>query len=310
MTDREYLYISTIAQCGSITKAAEKLFIAQPSLTQSLQRIEGRYGTSFFRRGKSSLHLTEAGQHYLEAGEKIQQLYDQMVNEISSVSEEEQGQLNLGFTTFQGRMLLPEVLMRYRERFPMMTVNLFESSTGQLEQLASEGRLDVALIHTPFHDLQFNQIPLYKESFHLAISPLDPGYEAARLCMESSGQVTPELMNTLRFILPASNYRIRQVAERVCSTAGIVPKISYCTTNFLTSLSLAEKGLGATFVPRSYAKYYAPESQLLCIPFPAAWNANWELMAVYGGKRELPKPCLELIRIIQEHIDSNPEVFV
>ena len=304
MTDREYLYISTIAQCGSITKAAEKLFIAQPSLTQSLQRIEGRYGTSFFRRGKSSLHLTEAGQHYLEAGEKIQQLYDQMVNEISSVSEEEQGQLNLGFTTFQGRMLLPEVLMRYRERFPMMTVNLFESSTGQLEQLAREGRLDVALIHTPFHDLQFNQIPLYKESFHLAIS------EAARLCMESSGQVTPELMNTLRFILPASNYRIRQVAERVCSTAGIVPKISYCTTNFLTSLSLAEKGLGATFVPRSYAKYYAPESQLLCIPFPAAWNANWELMAVYGEKRELPKPCLELIRIIQEHIDSNPEVFV
>lgn len=310
MTDREYLYISTIAQCGSITKAAEKLFIAQPSLTQSLQRIEGRYGTSFFLRGKSSMHLTEAGQYYLEAGEKIHKLYDQMVHEISCVSEDEQGQLNLGFTTFQGHMLLPEVLMQYRERFPMMTVNLFEASTGQLEQLVSEGRLDVALIHTPFHDLQFNHIPLYKESFQLAISPADPSYEAARQCAEAGGQVTPGLMNSMRFILPSTNYRIRQVAERVFSTAGIVPKISYCTTNFLTSLSLTEKGLGATFVPMSYARYYAPDSHLLWIPFPATWNANWELMAVYGEKRELSKSCLELIRIVQEHIDSYPEVYV
>lgn len=310
MTDREYLYISTIAQCGSITKAAEKLFIAQPSLTQSLQRIESRYGTSFFRRGKSSLHLTEAGQRYLEAGEKIQKLYEEMVYQISSVSDVEQGQMNLGFTTFQGRMLLPEVLLRYRERFPRMTVNLFETSTGQLEQLVSEGRLDVALIHTPFHDLQFNQIPLYKEPFCLAISPLDQGYETARECLDSFGQVTPELMNALRFVLPSTNYRIRQVAERVCATAGIVPKISYCTTNFLTSLSLVEKGLGATFVPLSYAKFYAPESSMLYIPFPPVWNATWELMAVYGEKRELPKAVLELIRIIQEYIDSNPEVYV
>lgn len=310
MTDREYLYISTIAQCGSITKAAEKLFIAQPSLTQSLQRIESRYGTSFFRRGKGNLHLTPAGQHYLEAGEKIQKLYEEMIYEISSVSDVERGQLNLGFTTFQGRMLMPEVLVRYREQFPLMTVNLFESSTGQLEQMVNEGRLDMALIHTPFHDPHYNLIPLYKEAFYLVISPLDPEYAEARKCMEDSEQVTAELMNNLRFVLPSSNYRIRQVAERVCAAAGIVPKISYCTTNFQTSLSLVDKGLGATFVPLSYAKFYAPESSLLYIPFPPAWNATWELMAVYGERRELPKACLELIRIIQEYIDSNPEVYV
>lgn len=310
MTDREYLYISTIAQCGSITRAAERLFIAQPSLTQSLQRIESRYGTSFFRRGRTSLHLTDAGQRYLEAGEKMQQLYEEMVYEINSASEEERGQVNLGFTTFQGQMLLPEVLVRYRERFPMMTVNLFEASTGQLEQLVSEGRLDAALMHSPFFDLQFHTIPLYRESFSLAVAPSDPGYDTARQCLEVSGQVTPELMNTLRFVLPSTNYRIRQVAERVCSLAGIVPKISYCTSNFLTSLSLAEKGLGATFVPMSYARFYAAGKDLLYLPFPPAWNATWELTAVYGEKRELSKSCLELIRIIQEYIDSNPEVYL
>lgn len=309
MTDREYLYVSTIAQCGSITKAAEQLFIAQPSLTQALQRIETRYGAALFQRGKNSLHLTQAGQHYLEAAEKITRLYDEMTYEIGSASGMERGQINLGFTTFQGSILLPEVLACYRERFPLMTVNLHEASTSQLEQLVSEGRLDVALIHSPFHDLEFHYIPLYREHFCLAISPLDPVYPAAKECHDAGGQVTSGLMHNLRFVLPFSNSRIRHVAERVCSAIGVVPKINYCTTSFFSTLSLVEKGLGATFVPESYARFYAKENELLYLPFPPAWNATWELMVVYGERRELSKSSLELVRIIQECIDSNPEVF-
>ena len=59
MTDKEYKYIATIAECGNITKAAEKLFIAQPSLTQSLHRIEEDYGASFFYRCHDGVRLTE-----------------------------------------------------------------------------------------------------------------------------------------------------------------------------------------------------------------------------------------------------------
>ncbi|MDE6456625.1 MAG: LysR family transcriptional regulator, partial [Dysosmobacter sp.] len=65
MTDREISYVSTIARCGSITQAAEQLFIAQPSLTQALHRIEAEYGTVFFHRRQGVLRLTAAGQAYL-----------------------------------------------------------------------------------------------------------------------------------------------------------------------------------------------------------------------------------------------------
>ena len=71
MTDKEYKYIATIAECGNITKSAEKLFSAQPSLTQSLHRIEEDYGASFFYRCHDGVSLTEAGANSMAAAHKM-----------------------------------------------------------------------------------------------------------------------------------------------------------------------------------------------------------------------------------------------
>ena len=77
MEYREMLYIRTIAKYKSITKASEELFIAQPSLTQALHRAENEYGAVFFYRSKTGLKLTDAGQMYLDAAEKMENLYNE-----------------------------------------------------------------------------------------------------------------------------------------------------------------------------------------------------------------------------------------
>ncbi len=309
MTDKERLYISTIAQCSSITKAAEQLFIAQPSLTQALHRIEAEYGTAFFHRGRGGLRLTEAGQAYLDATEKMDRIYRRMEEELGAAIGARRGRINLGITAFQGGLLLPDFLEQYRQRFPLMDLRLMESSSAQLEQLAAEGRLDMIVLHRPFHDDDLDYIPLHRESIFLAVSPEDPDYQAASAKGEKIPCITAEILARKGINMLTANQRSRQVADTICAAAGVVPKIEFTTSSFVTALALTAKGMGATFVPDSFARYYARRYQVAYFRFPAAWNAEWELVAAYARNLPLSPHCLELVRVMQACIVSMPEVF-
>lgn len=310
MTDKERLYVSTIAECKSITKASEILFIAQPSLTQALHRIESEYGVSFFERGRKGLRLTEAGQAYLTATERIERIYQEMEYEIGAVSGNQRGRINLGITSFQGSILLPDFLIQYSAKFPLMDLKLFEASSSQLELLASDNRLDVILLHRPFGECDLNYISLYREPFYLAVSPQNPDYLAAAAKEGEIPLLSADILSRQQMIMLSSNQRISQVSGRICAAAGVSPKIRFSTISFITALGLAAKGMGATFVPASYARFFSyPGNQLALFRLPGEWNGNWELVAAYGKQQPLSKSCLELIRVVQECIASSPEIF-
>ena len=285
MTDREILYVSTIARCGSITKAAEQLFIAQPSLTQALHRIEAEYDTVFFHRGQGGLRLTEAGAAYLAAAERMKQAYQRMEYEIGEAAGTQRGRVTLGVTPFQGRLLLPGLLKLYHRRFPMMDLRLLENSSAQLEQLTWEGRLDLAVLHRPFRDYDLEYVSLFREEIYLAVPPDDPDYLSASAKGDSLPLVTAEIMSRKSFNMLTPNQRSRQVADNICAAAGIVPKIFFSTASFATSLALTADGIGAAFAPKSFARHYSKQYRTAYFRF------------------------LELARIMQECIASTPEVF-
>ena len=309
MKDQEILYVSTIAQCGSITRAAERLFIAQPSLTQALHRIEAEYGTAFFHRGQGGLRLTEAGQAYLSAAERMQQAYQRMRFEIGEAAGTHRGRVNLGVTTFQGRILLPDFLALYRGRFPMMDLRLLESSSSQLEQLAWEGKLDLAVLHRPFRDFDLEYISLYREEIYLAVPPDDPDYLEASSRGEALPLITADILSRKSFNMLNANQRSRQVADSICAAAGVTPKVGFSTASFATSLALTARGIGAAFAPRSFARHYARLYETAFFRFPPEWNGVWELAAAYSPNYPLSQAGMELVRVLQECVASMPEVF-
>lgn len=309
MTDKEHLYVSTIAQCGSITKAAEQLFISQPSLTQALHRLEAEYGAPFFHRGRSGLLLTGAGQAYLDAADHMERLFHKMQYDIGRVSCSQHGRLNLGITTFQGGILLPEVLNTYHRQHPLVDLKLLESSSAQLERLAYEGQLDLIILHRPFRDHELEYIPLHREEFYLAVSPENEDYLNAVAQGGAMPILNQEILSRQSFTMLTANQRIRQVADNICTLAGVVPQIHFSTSSFVTALAMVEKGMGAAFVPASFANFYRSRYHVAYFRFPPEWNASWELVAAYAGNIPLSQLCMELIRVTQECIAEMPEVF-
>ncbi len=137
-------YVKTIAQCGSITAAAKKLFVSQPSLSQMLRQIEAEIGMPIFDRSVSPLRLSYAGEKYLQAAERILAVNAELESQLREIKHEHSGRLRLGISVTRAMQVMPLVLPIFTEQYPNVALELTESGSGSLEQLLQEGKIDLA----------------------------------------------------------------------------------------------------------------------------------------------------------------------
>lgn len=306
MTERELVYVTTIAQEGSLTKAAEKLFVAQPSLTLFLQRLEQTLGAKLFHRTPVGLELTAQGEQYVAMAYEIQKLYGDMTFEMGGISQMYHGKLRLGTTVHLGTMVLPYLLSRYTQQFPNIEVELVEANSTQLESLLAYGQIDIALMHRPVEGKQVALETVATDPFLLAVSPQCPWAVAA----EGEPPVaTAKMLADMPLIMVSQQQRIGQVTTHILELAQVQPQVRYVTRNFDTARSMAAMGLGATFVPASYTRYFPSVHELFYFSLPPQWQGAWELCIAYPRKGRPLRPCVEMAELVRQYVAENRGMF-
>ena len=149
MNLKELNYIVTIADEGSISRAAEKLYMAQSSLSQFLQLYEAELGAPLFMRTSRGVRPTASGSVFLNHARQILLQYHRAQSELWDIEELSGGRIELGISTFRGTYLLPPVLKRFRDRYPRIHVEITEKDSMYLEEMILEGFLDMALLALP-----------------------------------------------------------------------------------------------------------------------------------------------------------------
>lgn len=149
MNLKELNYIVTIADDGSISRAAEKLYMAQSSLSQFLQLYEAELGAPLFMRTSRGVRPTASGSVFLNHARQILLQYHRAQSELWDIEELSGGRIELGISTFRGTYLLPPVLKRFRDRYPRIHVEITEKDSMYLEEMILEGFLDMALLALP-----------------------------------------------------------------------------------------------------------------------------------------------------------------
>lgn len=138
-------YIRVIAREGSITAAAKKLMLSQPSLSQMLRQTEQELGLPIFYRKTNPIRLTYAGERYLQTAELIQAACDRLEGEMRQIKAEDSGRLRLGISIQRATQVLPLVFPWFLSRYPSVSLELVEEGSARLEELASQGAVDLAL---------------------------------------------------------------------------------------------------------------------------------------------------------------------
>lgn len=261
MNERELLYIKTIADTQSISKAAEELFIAQPSLSQALQRIERELGTHLFIREPRGMKLTYAGEKYYLMAKEILDIYSDFKSEITHINELKAGRLIIGIARYMGMNILPNVLPDFNKNYPNIEIIIREENTRVLENLVLGGNVDFALTHV--HKKEMNEkinYEILKKDEFLLVTPKSYLMNSDKIKVkDGKSYVDLRDLEGEKFILLDINKGIRKVQDRTIKSYGINPEVVFTTKNFETAKRLAANGMGITIIPKDYLNIFSKD---------------------------------------------------
>ena len=146
MTSRQKEYLLVICEEGSISKAASRLNVSQPALSQCIQSIEQELGTTIFVKKHYPLSLTYAGERLIATIRKIEQLERNLHREVSDIIDEQIGRIRIGISALRGATFLPDVLPKFHKKNPGVEVQIIEHGSVMLSQLIVQDSVDIALL--------------------------------------------------------------------------------------------------------------------------------------------------------------------
>ncbi|HEX3860725.1 MAG TPA: LysR family transcriptional regulator [Stellaceae bacterium] len=252
---RHLRYFVAVAEEGHVTRAAERLGIQQPPLSQQIRALERELDVVLLRRKPRGVELTSAGKALLDDARAILARAEAAIATTRQAARGESGRIGLGFTSSASfQPFVPRVIRAFRERHPLVALALEESGTVELVEALRREQIDVAFVRSPV-----------AAGSHLAVYPvLDEPMVAAlpsghRLAASDTSPIDLAALAHDVFIL----YRrpvgpgLHDAIIAACDRAGFSPEIGQEAPRMLSTLSLVAAGLGVTLVPASMSRLEA-----------------------------------------------------
>ncbi|MGG4551086.1 LysR family transcriptional regulator [Paenibacillus humicus] len=298
---RQLLYTLKIAEERNFSRAADKLHIAQPSLSQQLSKLEQELGVKLFQRNTSTVELTHAGASFIKHARKIMDAVEQLRQEMDDISQLRAGRVVIGSMPITGSHLLPYVLPAFKEAYPDIQVTLLEDTSLNLEKLTAGGGTDLSLLSLPLQEPSLTYETIGEEKIDLAIPP---NHYLADPNNRPPGGVALEQLSGESFIVLKKGQGFRKIMIDLCRSAGFDPDIVFESNNIETVQSLVAAGMGITLVPRFIAR--AKRSELIPVYVPLAEPVpSRTLVIAYRKGRYLSKAAEAFIDTFRTTIETR-----
>lgn len=247
MDVRDYEYIVAIADQGSITRAAEQLFITQPALTKFLQRIEKELGLSLFVRKGKQFILTEAGQKYVEVGHEILRLDRKLTEQLKQDGITQKKRVRLGFSMGRFYDLMESVLPAFSEAYPDVQVYASAGTSRKQFDLLRRRELDMAIVTNVEQRMGYTYLPVEKSYLALAVREDDHLVELAE---PAEGYPFPVIdrahLRGRRFIMLQANTNSGHLTRELFRRYDIRPNIILELNDVRSVIDSVANGVGAS----------------------------------------------------------------
>ncbi len=274
-------YVYAVYQEKSISRAAERLCISQPSLSANIKRVEGKVGYPLFDRSTKPLSLTECGEHYIRAVERILAVETEFSDYASDWGELKTGSLILGGSSLFASWVLPALIGRFSARYPKIHVELKEESSAELAHLLQQGRIDLILDNCKLDAGLFDHMVYREETLFLAVPRTFASVREASAYVLSREMITTgywretsvkpvplELFAGDPFVMLKPENDTRKRAMEILQSAGITPEITLELDQQLTSYHVVCSGLGIAFVSDTLISEVSARSDVVYFKLP------------------------------------------
>lgn len=269
-------YVLMVWKEQSFSAAAQKLYISQPALSNTIKRIEGRIGSPIFDRSVSPIQLTEVGKEYIRTVEQITALQENFEHFLNDTQNLQTGRIVIGCGAMVSSYILPDMIAAYKEIYPQVEIKVVEGGEGELEKMLIDGTADLVIENSSLSTALFERKFLKKEHILLAAPKKWELNQELLAWQQSRENIISGLYLSKRypavplekfcdkpFLLLAPEDENYDRALRICSSSGFSPKITLLLNQQLTSYNMACAGLGAAFVSDTLIKKALPHSGIV-----------------------------------------------
>lgn len=291
-------YIIKIADEGSITKAAEKLFITQSALSQQLQKLEKEVGTPLFVRNKAAWAPTPEGQVYLDNAREMLRIKQKTYTIIADMVNKHNGYLSVGMTPGRGYDMFSYVYPIFHNMYPEFTVEPRELSVKQQQEAVHKGELDIGFVTlTDSQKINDEYIDLYKEEIYIAIPE---GYPVSQEYLKTSDKYPTLPLSALQyepFVMMYKESTIRKTVDQIFRDAGFTPTVLFETSSNITILSMIRAKLACGLLPYHYVKQKPEGIKFFRLPF----RPSWKVCVTYPKNAYLSKAAKDFIKLANSY---------
>jgi DNA-binding transcriptional LysR family regulator len=245
MEIRHLRYFLAVAEELNFSRAAHRLNMAQPPLSQQIMQLESHLGVQLFERETRPIRLTVAGLTLLEQARPLIKRFDQLELKLQLMGSGDTGSLAIGFVSSAMYELLPDVLKQFRSQYPRVHLDLTEMTGLEQEEALHEHSIDVAFIRGVTADQDFLGQVLLEEPLVVAVP--------AQWDLAKKGSISLKSLKKEPFVLyptkPDPTYA--NFVKAVCLEAGFEPRVVQEANELQTAASLVASGIGIALMPAS-----------------------------------------------------------
>lgn len=257
-------FVDLIAKSGSITVAAQKLYVSQPALSAALKRLEKEIGLPLFDRSRQPLQLTEAGQAYVRALQESRRIERQLSGYLDDLRGLKAGSFSVGAAHFISSFLLLRIARDFHQAYAGIEMSLSEATSQLLKEQLLQGEIDL-VIDYGFDDPVFERYALCREHMLLCVpkeSPLNADH--TDLAMNRADVLHGRHLTAVPFPLAdakAADFVLMREGNdtawrslSLCEAAGFTPKTVFSSDQLVTAFEAAVSGLALTFATDSIVR--------------------------------------------------------
>ena len=251
---RQLRYFVAVAEEMHFGRAARRLHMTQPPLSQAIQALETRLGAEVFHRTRRSVTLSAAGLALLPEARRLLSQAEALPSIAQRAAAGESGSLSIAFVSMADYSVMPQALREFRGAYPLVQIQLHEATTDLQLEMLSTGEIDLGMLVMPLPDklkAEFDSLPVLSEPLMLA---LPEGLVRKRGPVSLTQLADQPLIVFPRRLAPAFHDKILGRFHE----AGLTPRIGQEAIQMQTIVGLVSAGMGIALVPQSVSNLQRP----------------------------------------------------
>ena len=292
--------IVAISEEGNVSRAAEKLFISQSALSQSLLNLEAELGVPLFERIKKKMKLTYAGENYISAAKEIIDIKKRTYKLLNDITDNKKGRFSTGVTSSRGLKWFTSIFPDFNQLYPEVIIDIKEAGARRLEQMVYKGEIDIATVSTINYEKELEYELIDSEEVYLILHKNHPLVHKFKVEQGSKINLLQLVdFENDNFIATNKDTSMRSIFDEICEQANLKPNIIFESSALSSIFQMVSSGIGVGVVS---CRIPLQNDNIVFISFDE--QIDRQLWATYRKNNYLTAPERYYISLIKAYFSN------